>query len=822
MSMRALALAACLALAAGVRPVPDSCQGTILPYFDDNFETNIGYFILYLILMAYFFVGVAVTADLFMNSIEIITSKTKHITLPSGGTMDVKVWNETVANLTLMALGSSAPEILLSIVEVVGRGFEAGELGPGTIVGSAAFNMLMIIAYCMTSVKPLRVQSIYVLHFTAASSIFAYIWLYVIVSGTSPGQIDVWEAVVTILFFPLFVFVAWLFDTGRLKSSADYVAFRLPVQRDHKRIANRASTVLESEIKQEHSHVTQVNEIRVPWRRKRRLQKIIAKLRKEDPNADESELIERAITQLKERHPLVTAGRGADEQTTVKGLFGFASSHTVANVAKTQIVRLKIQREHFAADPTLANACSLSLVVTNETAVEGVHFKLPKINQFAFPANQPTTHTVELDLVRQPEFQGKRSFEVTLEVDGHHHCHWKHRTCQVTINDELRATSWFGRLGERLRWSFGAVTSPEPVDNAWLEQIRQSFYPDDDDDDDDDDDQDRNGIQLDASASYESHPADDTRLTIVRGQSNHFDVGGTDVDEVLSDISLSTGSNPNELSDISITDSDHTQLDQTGGRKSPRGSAQSTDRLMSARQSVGASLVDAEPTSLASRIGFYLQLPWVLLFNIVTPPPQYLGGWLAFVFSLAYIGVLTAFVGDLATGLGCTVGLKDAVTAISLVALGTSVPDTLASKIAAENDGADPAIGNVTGSNAVNVFLGVGLSWLAGAAYHSSNGTTFVVPEGTIAFSVVLFSIFAIVWYATLMYRRSTSAIGAGYSSHPENGEGNADNSDAKPQGAELGGAEPYRTMTVVLFVVMWFTYILLSALVAYGDVQGF
>eukprot|EP00730_Choanoeca_flexa_P005952 TRINITY_DN12057_c3_g1_i2.p3 TRINITY_DN12057_c3_g1~~TRINITY_DN12057_c3_g1_i2.p3 ORF type:complete len:150 (+),score=19.11 TRINITY_DN12057_c3_g1_i2:2343-2792(+) len=108
------------------------------------------------------------------------------------------------------------------------------------------------------------------------------------------------------------------------------------------------------------------------------------------------------------------------------------------------------------------------------------------------------------------------------------------------------------------------------------------------------------------------------------------------------------------------------------------------------------------------------------------------------------------------------------------------------------------------------------------AAYHSSNGTTFVVPEGTIAFSVVLFSIFAIVWYATLMYRRSTSAIGAGYSSHPENGEGNADNSDAKPQGAELGGAEPYRTMTVVLFVVMWFTYILLSALVAYGDVQGF
>lgn len=40
-----------------------------------------------------------------------------------------------MANLTLMALGSSAPEILLSIIEIVGNNFEAGDLGPGTIVG---------------------------------------------------------------------------------------------------------------------------------------------------------------------------------------------------------------------------------------------------------------------------------------------------------------------------------------------------------------------------------------------------------------------------------------------------------------------------------------------------------------------------------------------------------------------------------------------------------------------------------------------------------------------------------------------------------------
>ena len=38
------------------------------------------------------------------------------------------------------------------------------------------------------------------------------------------------------------------------------------------------------------------------------------------------------------------------------------------------------------------------------------------------------------------------------------------------------------------------------------------------------------------------------------------------------------------------------------------------------------------------------------------------------------IGVLTAFIGDLATQFGCTIGLKDSITAIVFVSLGTSAP----------------------------------------------------------------------------------------------------------------------------------------------------
>merc|ERR1719230_979114 len=71
---------------------------------------------------------------------------------------------------------------------------------------------------------------------------------------------------------------------------------------------------------------------------------------------------------------------------------------------------------------------------------------------------------------------------------------------------------------------------------------------------------------------------------------------------------------------------------------------------------------------------------------------------------------------------GCCAGLLDPITAITFVALGTSLPDTFASKTAAVQDPyADASIGNVTGSNSVNVFLGLGLPWLIGGVYWMMN-----------------------------------------------------------------------------------------------------
>jgi len=163
------------------------------------------------------FVGVSIIADRFMAAIEVITSQEKQITIKKKGAepqvISVRVWNETVSNLTLMALGSSAPEILLSIIEVYATDFNAGELGPGTIVGSAAFNMFVIIAICVWSVDDYKkIKHLRVFFVTMVWSVFAYIWLCYILIYSSKGVIDIWEGAVTFMMFPATVLTAYIAD----------------------------------------------------------------------------------------------------------------------------------------------------------------------------------------------------------------------------------------------------------------------------------------------------------------------------------------------------------------------------------------------------------------------------------------------------------------------------------------------------------------------------------------------------------------------------------------------------------------------------------
>jgi len=134
-----------------------------------------------------------------------------------------------------MALGSSAPEILLSVIETVqGLGGQLGELGPSTIVGSAAFNLMVISAVSIMAVGPehakniddstglqdpsmpapgiKKINDVGVFAITAIASVFAYIWMYIVLGVQSKDEVEMWEAFLTLGFFLILVVAAFLVD----------------------------------------------------------------------------------------------------------------------------------------------------------------------------------------------------------------------------------------------------------------------------------------------------------------------------------------------------------------------------------------------------------------------------------------------------------------------------------------------------------------------------------------------------------------------------------------------------------------------------------
>ena len=197
-----------------------------------------------------------------LSAIETITS-TKRVVLrqdPYSGDLiktKIPVWNPTVANLTLMALGSSAPEILLNVVETVQTlGAKPGELGPSTIVGSAAFNFLIISGISIYAVNedndnrtrkeleeagtPKGVKKVLdtgVFAITTCWSIIAYIWLYIVLLD---GLVKEYEAYLTLGFFFALILMAWIADRCRSRTTKEredekYGHEQAPVQTDTRR-----------------------------------------------------------------------------------------------------------------------------------------------------------------------------------------------------------------------------------------------------------------------------------------------------------------------------------------------------------------------------------------------------------------------------------------------------------------------------------------------------------------------------------------------------------------------------------------------------------
>jgi len=194
---------------------------------------------------------------------------------------------------------------------------------------------------------------------------------------------------------------------------------------------------------------------------------------------------------------------------------------------------------------------------------------------------------------------------------------------------------------------------------------------------------------------------------------------------------------------------------------------------------------EIEDISGIDAVMHFFAIGWKVIFSLV-PPPHYLGGWACFVLALIMIGLVTAVVGEIANLMGCVIGLKPGVTAITFVAIGTSLPDTFASKKAAEADRyADSAVGNITGSNSVNVFLGLGLPWCIASIYYQrcDPPTNYKVPSKGLDLSVALFLVASLIAIFLLVARRVFLR-------------------------GELGGSKCGRTFSATILVSLWIIYV--------------
>ncbi|XP_053365514.1 sodium/calcium exchanger 1b isoform X2 [Clarias gariepinus] len=887
--------------------IVECAPGVILPVWEPqnpSFGDKVARATVYFVALVYMFLGVSIIADRFMASIEVITSQEKEITIkkPNGETTTttVRIWNETVSNLTLMALGSSAPEILLSVIEVCGHNFDAGDLGPSTIVGSAAFNMFVIIGICVYVVpdgEHRKVKHLRVFFVTAAWSIFAYLWLYLILAVISPGVVQVWEGLLTLFFFPICVVFAWIADRRLLFYKYVYKRYRtgkhrgmiietegdrpLPskvdIEMDGKMLNSHAVDFLDGTLTLDLDDKDLDEE-----EARRDMAKILKELKQKHPDKEVEQLIELANYQVLSQQQKSRAFYRCQATRLMTGAGNILKKHA-ADQARKAVSMHEVRSDMGENEPIskiyfdpgsyqclencgtvavnvvrrggdLNQTVSVEFRTEDGTANAGSDYEFTEGTVVFKPGE--TQKEIRVGIIDDDIFEEDENFHIHLsnvriihESDEAEDAEANHvdtiaslgmpSTATVTIFDDdhagiftfeepvMHVSESIGVMEVKVLRTSGArgvVMVPYKTMEGTAKGGGEDF-------------EDSHGVlefqNDEIFKTVKVRIIDDEEYE--KNKSFFLEIGepqlieSSEKKEQVKDVEQEeaeplTGEDEEERRiaemgkpmlgehvklEIIIEESyefkntvdkliKKTNLALLVGTNSWRDQFIEAITVSAGEDDDDEECGEEKLPSCFDYVMHFLTVFWKVLFAFV-PPTDYWNGWACFVVSIIMIGVLTAFIGDLACHFGCTVGLKDSVTAVVFVALGTSVPDTFASKVAAIQDQyADASIGNVTGSNAVNVFLGIGVAWSIAAIYHQSKGREFRVEPGNLAFSVTLFTIFAFICVATLMYRRRPDI------------------------GGELGGPRTAKALTTMLFVSLWLIYILFSSLEAYCHIKGF
>ncbi|RDD46349.1 Sodium/calcium exchanger 3 [Trichoplax sp. H2] len=919
-----------------------SCSSWLL-IIGENFWHPAVRCILYIAAMIYLFVGVAIMSDVFMGAIEVITSKKKTVITydretGEQATKEVLIWNETVANLSLMALGSSAPEILLSIVETVSEISDpnsvADGLGSFTIIGSASFNLLIITAVCIVSVPAphyKRVKEFGVFIITAIWSVFAYVWMLIVTTVWTPNKIDIFEAWITLAFFPLLILTAWAQDNGWWWKRHSQI---LPNE-------DKSLTVRVVGGKSRHPSASII----------RSTSRELSNVHRESvASAHNSTYDLESVTKL---NPGENRSRANSARTSIsRSSFVYedhgkiqvdikpSNSFARARFRHAAIRSLMGGKRHRRSKSVTDKMVELESGLSNSSEPKMAHFVnmiTHRLNEQSNASSRNIAATFVFEIAAYSVREDSGSIDLIVLLN-------RHRALIKKSQEKNNKTVTFG-LGKStsetiiksLSSSFKtdkSIKSCDPITEESIQDLESSRYSDEEGDD---------ATQNNFSVDFETRDGGAKQGVNFKYSAGRLNFTKSEYQKTITVDILNDGQyhpnlsfyvilkNPSEyskLADPSVAlvtiidtnvpgefqfekakyhvDKDSNQISLKVLRKkgvdgtvhlefatidgtahggiipeveeNHKDYESKTDMLIFANGEtekeivinvashvkldknflvalrnasmgarigeIGATIVsfDIERDALGDRVAEFAALNGVegedvswaeqftnaltvgsdidefgeesppsnldyilhfiaFLWKIIAatiPPRTMLGGWPAFVLSLVYIGFLTAIIEQFGNLLGCVILLKPSVTGITIVALGTSLPDTFASRNAAVHDhSADASIGNVTGSNSVNVFLGLGLPWVLVTTYRQImfSNSDYAISPGDMQFSVILFTVVAGAGVAILLFRRFVL-------------------------GGELGGDIKWQYITAATLVLLWAVYITLASLRAYDVIR--
>ncbi|XP_067931552.1 sodium/calcium exchanger 3-like isoform X3 [Watersipora subatra] len=817
---------------------------------------------LYLIAMLWTFIGIAKASDIFMMSIETITAKKRKISQWDAEReevieREVLIWNETVANLTLMALGSSAPEILIAFIEALTRLpttmeqvehlRDEGNLGVFTIMGSASYNLLIISAICIVAPdlpETKKVSQFSVFLLTSGWSLWAYVWMLLVVKVISPGEIQIWEALVTLAFFPLMAITAYCQDNhwwihkckGRVEAEEmspdgeSHPNIRVLNHNDHHGglIHGRSKELALIETEHQQKHV-------------RKSEQNLHDL--EEGNGDDYEgdsqvdIIEFRNAPGKNSRPktpklsplaadpthLNAVGKTLSEEDLI-GKFTFsAPSYSVLESAGCLEVDIIFHRKKPSqAKVKLANGTAnnntpntptsngtVETALVEDTAVTGVvgvqwetregSAKLNRDFKFSSGKLAPLTgklvfnsdeykKTISIPIVNDHEFEPDTDFYIILKNPEGDAGLGDPSVTRVTIIDDdepgefsFSKHQYYAEGGKCIL----TVQRSKGCDGTVTLQYKS--------------------IDGSAKGGDSLETADFIAVTDGLLEFKHSEssktIGIECGDPNKQKNFIMTLSNPSAGAKIGPVPAAFINLHTTDDGLDDRlGDIMDEDDtpVSWASQFVDALTPSPDEDSEDGKISWFdyimhfISLPWKL-FCAIIPPVRYAGGSISFICSIIWLGIMSLIVEQLASLLGCVIGLRTAASGVSIVALGTSVPDTFASRTAAlQDEYADAAIGNITGSNSVNVFLGLGLPWVLLTIYYQARfGIHYPIMSDNLTQAVILFVSVGSLCLLILLIRRFTV-------------------------GGELGGKKVTAYVTAGFLSLVWACFIAIVILIVY------